>query len=219
MTVAPRLLVYGAGGHGKVVADVARSAGFDVVGFIDDDPERERSGVWGLPVLSWDRLLAERASVAGVAVALGVGDNEARERCHERLLAAGFDVVTVVHASAVVAPTARIGEGSVVMALAAVNPDAEVGAGAILNTGSVVEHDCRVGRFVHLSPKCVLGGAARVGDRTHVGMGAVVFPGIAVGASVRVGAGSVVHRAVADGLTVVGVPARTIPPILRTESK
>lgn len=217
--MAPRLLVYGAGGHGKVVADVGRSAGFDVVGFIDDDPERQRSGVWGLPVTSWARLLAERASVAGTWIALGIGDNEAREHCHGRLLAAGFEVATLLHASAVVAPTARVGEGSVVMALAAVNPDAEIGVGAILNTGSTVEHDCRVGRFVHLSPKCVLGGAAQVGDRTHVGMGAVVFPGIVVGASVRVGAGSVVHRTVPDGLTVVGVPARSIPPMLRSESE
>ena len=214
MTMAPRVLVYGAGGHGKVVADVARSAGFEVVGFVDDDPERQRSGLWGLQVLSWDRLLAERASLGEAAIALGVGDNEARERCHQRVVGAGFEIATLLHPSAVVAPTARIGAGSVVMALAAVNPDAEVGEGAILNTGSIVEHDCRVGRFAHLSPNSVLGGAARVGDRTHVGMGAVVFPGIVVGASARVGAGSVVHRSVPDGRTVVGLPARCVPPIL-----
>ncbi len=80
--MAPRVLVYGAGGHGKVVADVARSAGFEVVGFVDDDPERQRSGLWGLRVLSWDGLLAE--------------------------------IATLLHPSAVVAPTARVGAGSVV---------------------------------------------------------------------------------------------------------
>lgn len=216
--MAPRVLVYGAGGHGKVVADVARSAGFEVIGFVDDDPERQRSGLWGLRVLSWDRLLAERASLGEAAIALGVGDNEARERCHQRLVGAGFEIATLLHPSAVVAPTARIGAGSVIMALAAVNPDAEVGEGAILNTGSIVEHDCRVGRFAHLSPNSVLGGAACVGERTHVGMGAVVFPGIVVGASARVGAGSVVHRSVPDGRTVVGLPARSVPPILGTKA-
>jgi sugar O-acyltransferase (sialic acid O-acetyltransferase NeuD family) len=203
-----KLLVFGAGGHGKVVADVGRSAGWVLEGFIDDDPDRQRSGVWGLPVLSWDRALAGPARAPGLVIALGVGDNGARQRCCERILGAGLSIGTLVHPSAVVASTARLGRGTVAMALAAVNPDAAIGDGVILNTGSVVEHDCQVGRFAHLSPNSALGGAARIGDCTHLGLGAVVLPGVVVGADVRVGAGAVVHRAVPDGTTVMGVPAR-----------
>ena len=210
MSAVRRLVVYGAGGHGKVVADVGRSAGYEVVGFLDDAPGRPGHVFFDLPVVSGSAFLRDRAGLGEVAVVLGIGDNAAREQVYERLRAAGVAVPAIVHASAVVAPSSRIAAGSVVMALAAVNPDAVVGEGAILNTGSVVEHDCRLGRFVHLSPNAALGGAVEVGDRTHLGLGAVALPGVRIGADVRAGAGAVVHRDVGDGQTVVGVPARPV---------
>lgn len=202
------LLVLGAGGHGKVVADVARSAGWALAGFLDDAPALDGTSLWGLPVLSLDRLRRERPALLQAALALGVGENGARERAHARLLATGFTVVTLVHASAVVAPTATLGEGTVVMANATVNPDARLGRGNIVNTGAVVEHDCLLADYVHLSPNAALGGAVTLGARTHLGLGAVVLPGLVIGADVRVGAGAAVVRDVAEGLTVVGVPAR-----------
>jgi sugar O-acyltransferase (sialic acid O-acetyltransferase NeuD family) len=207
--VSPRLLVvFGAGGHGKVVADVARSAGFALAAFVDDAPSRVGTAIWDLPVLGWERFLDERERWPGAVFAMGVGDNAARERCQERVEAAGFEAVAAVHARATVAPTARIGAGSVLMAGAVVNPDAVLSRGCIVNTGAVVEHDCRLGGFVHLSPNAALGGAVEIGERTHLGLGAVALPGVRIGKDVRVGAGAVVHRDVADGLTVVGVPAR-----------
>lgn len=206
---AKRLFVLGSGGHGKVVADVGRSAGWELAGFVDDAPERVGKEIWGVPVISWAELV-RRAADGDVAVALGVGDNAARERVAQRLQAAGLPLASVVHATAVVAESARVGPGTVVMANAVVNPDAEVGAGAILNTGCVVEHDCRLADYVHLSPKAALGGAVTIGERSHLGVGAVALPGVHVGADVRVGAGAVVHRDVSDGLTVVGVPARPL---------
>jgi UDP-N-acetylbacillosamine N-acetyltransferase len=205
-----RLVVYGAGGHGKVVADVARSAGHVVVCFLDDEEDRAGETFFALPVKASAAFLWDRAGRGEARAALGIGDNAARERAWARLRAAGMETPLLVHASAVVAPTARIGAGTVVMALVAVNPDAEVGEGSILNTGCVVEHDCRLGRFVHLSPNAALGGGVHIGDRTHLGLGAVVLPRVRVGADVRVGAGAVVHRDVPDGSTVVGVPARPI---------
>ncbi len=208
MNGARKLFVFGAGGHGKVVADVGRSAGFTPSGFIDDLASRDGSTFFGLPVLTFDRFARERDP--GTAVALGVGDNAARESCLVRLRSAGIAVATLVHARAVVAPSAKLGEGTLVMATAVVNPDAVVGEGSILNTGSVVEHDCQLGRFVHLSPNAALGGAVQIGDRTHVGLGAVVLPGVVIGADVRVGAGAMVNRGVPGGQTVAGVPARPI---------
>ncbi len=205
-----RVVVFGAGGHGKVVADVARSAGFTVAAFGDDSPARAGTTLWDLPVVSWERFLAGDDAWRGAAVAMGVGDNRARQACQERVAAAGLHVVTVVHARATLAPTARIAAGSVVMAGAVVNPDASVGRGCILNTGCVVEHDCRVGDFAHLSPNAALGGTVTIGERSHLGLGAVVLPGVRVGSDVRVGAGAAVVRDVADALTVVGVPAAPV---------
>ncbi len=209
-TPARALLVLGAGGHGKVVADVGLSMGLRLIGFVDDDPARDGSEIWGLKVLGWDRLVAERERFGDVLVALGIGSNEARERAHKRLRLAGFEVATLIHPSAVVARSARLGEGTVVVANATVNPDAVVGQGVIVNTGAVVEHDCRVDDYAHLSPKAALGGAVTVGRRSHLGLGAVALPGVRIGADVRAGAGAAIHRDVPDGRTVVGVPARPI---------
>jgi sugar O-acyltransferase (sialic acid O-acetyltransferase NeuD family) len=207
---ARRLAVYGAGGHGKVVADVARSAGWSIECFVDDASARAGATFFGAPVLSWEALLALGQASATLAIALGIGDNPVRARIFDKVQAAGFSVPVMIHGRATVAPTATLMDGTVVMAGAVVNPDARVGVGAILNTGSVVEHDCELGRFVHLSPNSALGGAAHVGDFSHVGLGGVVLPGIRVGAGVRVGAGAAVIRDVPDGLTVVGVPARPV---------
>lgn len=203
-------LVFGAGGHGKVVADVVMAAGHDLVGFVDDDPNRHAPGLWGIPVFGWEDCRQRWTGPNRPTIALGIGADATREKIFQRIVAEGFHVLTAVHPSAVVSPRARIGAGVVLMALAAVNPDAEVGDGVILNTGCVVEHDCKVGRFTHISPNATLGGGVTIGDRTHIGLGASVLPYQVVGDDVRVGAGAVVHRPVASGLTVAGVPARIL---------
>jgi sugar O-acyltransferase (sialic acid O-acetyltransferase NeuD family) len=207
--VSKRVAVLGAGGHGKVVADVALCAGAEVVAFLDDAPAKAGTSIWGIPVVTWDGFLAN-VSFRGAAIALAFGDNRARQRSIERILAAGLGVATLVHPGAAVARTARLGAGTVVMAGAAVNPDAVVGEGCIVNTGAVVEHDCVIGDFAHLSPNAALGGGVKLGARTHLGLGAVALPLVRIGADVRVGAGAVVHRDIADGLTVVGVPAQPL---------
>lgn len=204
------IVVFGASGHGKVVADAAASAGFELLGFIDDSAERAGTTTWGKPVMKLGDFLSRRAGWPGVVVGLGVGANGARERVHLRLREAGVAVATVIHARAVVAPTATLGEGTVLMAGAAVNPDARLGPGCIVNTGAIVEHDCVLGDYVHLSPNAALGGNVRIGDRSHLGLGAVAIPGIRIGADVTVGAGAAVIRDSDSGVTLVGVPARPL---------
>jgi sugar O-acyltransferase (sialic acid O-acetyltransferase NeuD family) len=201
------IAVFGASGHGKVVADAAQSMGFQLRVFIDDAPDRAGTSLWGVPVMNFEEFLRSRPVGQ---VALGVGANASRQAVHARLLDAGVAVSTIVHASAVVAATATVGEGSVLMAGAVVNPDARVGVGCIVNTGAVVEHDCVLGPYAHLSPNAALGGNVWIGERTHLGVGAVAIPGVHVGSDVIVGAGAAIVRDVPDGSKVAGVPARPL---------
>jgi len=204
-----KVFIYGAGGHGKVLADMllaGRVAGF--AGFVDDDERSKGKAILGFPVLGNSAWLREQAAVAEVEVVLGIGDNEKRRAIAERCRGWGAVLRTTLHPTAVVAPTAKLGAGTVVMAHATINPEAELGDGAIVNTAAVVEHDVKAGSYVHLSPNSTMGGAASIGELSMLGTGAIILPGVSVGARSVVGAGAVVTEALPDNVVAVGIPAR-----------
>jgi sugar O-acyltransferase (sialic acid O-acetyltransferase NeuD family) len=202
-----KVVVYGASGHGKVVAEVVRSTGGEVIGFVDDGVA-VGTQVLDLKVLGAFDWLASHAS--SVVVALGVGANATRRKVSKRLEESGLRVGIFVHARACVSPSARLGVGTVVMAGAVVNAEALVGAGVIVNTGAIIEHECTLGDFAHVSPNAALGGGVIVGENSHIGLGASVRPFAKIGRDCVVGVGSVVLKGVADGATVAGVPARPL---------
>ena len=205
MTGRPALYVFGAGGHGKVVAEAAQATR-RVHGFLDDDARLWGREWQGLPVLGGlDALplLEEDAEVA-----LGVGENGHRSDLGRALLARGRRLAVVVHPTAVVAHGARMGEGTYVGPLAVLHTDAQVGRGVMVNSAAVVEHDARLGDWVHVSPRAALGGGVRVGEGAHIGMGAVVLPGLTVGPWATLGAGAVLTHALPGGVVGIGVPAR-----------
>lgn len=203
------VFVYGAGGHGKVVADILlANKNPRFAGFIDDRPNLQGSTVLGLPVCGDGQWLQNESSRQRVAVALGIGDNFARQRVAQSCLAWGAELLTVVHPTAAISASARLGPGAVVMAHAAVNPEAKIGSGAIVNTGASVDHDVEVGEFAHVGPKAAMGGASRLGMFSFLGIGAVIIHCAAVGAGSIVGAGAVVVRDIPDGVVAIGVPAR-----------
>jgi sugar O-acyltransferase (sialic acid O-acetyltransferase NeuD family) len=210
------LLVWGAGGHGRVVADLIRSLGLRVAGFIDADQrhlnqaaEPDESILLMYEGDFVQRLRGESAFPDGVSgVALGIGNNLRRFQLLTEL--GELIAPPLVHSRAAVTPSAAIGVGTVVLANAVINSRARVGAGGIINSGAIIEHDCSLGRGVHVSPGSVLSGSVTVGDRAWIGAGAVVVPGITVGSDSVIGAGAVVLRDVADNTTVVGNPARLI---------
>ena len=209
-----RLLIWGAGGHAKVVADVARSAGHIVVGHIDGAPQRvgEVAEPGGARILyddiSFRRMLETgNVSVDFDAVAMAIGANPIRLAAIEALDGV-VAMPSLVHPSATLSPSCRLGAASVVMPHVVVNAAARIGPGAILNTGCVVEHDCVLAEGVHVSPNATIAGGVRIGRLSWIGAGATIIEQRTVGESVIVGAGSVVIRDVGDGLTVVGSPAR-----------
>jgi sugar O-acyltransferase (sialic acid O-acetyltransferase NeuD family) len=201
------LIVFGAGGHGNVVADAAIHEGWTLAGFVDDRIPASTTTARST------RFLGDRAwlhclprSICRVVVA--VGDNYARKAIASFLSSEGIELATVTSPLAFVSSSARIGAGSVIMPGAVVNAMAVVGEGVIINTGAVVEHDVEVGDYAHVSSNATLGGGSQVGEMTLVGMGAIVLPLICIGSRSILGAGSVVTRIIPDDVTAFGVPAR-----------
>jgi sugar O-acyltransferase (sialic acid O-acetyltransferase NeuD family) len=211
-----RFLIWGGGGHGKVVADLVRSLGHELLGFVDAATAKLDQVVepGGARVICTELKFLHRIDSSGAfpaeatAMALGIGSNAMRHQCLRRI--EGRNVPALIHPAAVVSPSARCGAGTVVMPNAVINADARIGAGCIINTGAVIEHDCEIGDGAHISPGAILAGAVRVRDRCWIGGGAMVIPGREIGADSVVGAGAVVLRDLPGGAVVAGNPARLI---------
>ncbi|UYV12033.1 MAG: NeuD/PglB/VioB family sugar acetyltransferase [Phycisphaera sp.] len=191
------LVLVGGGGHAKVVADAARAAGFNVAGFVDDDPEAK------VPALEWLGGL-DRAREPWIVC---IGDVGTRMRVLGSLHG---QAAMVLHPAAILSERVEIGLGAFVGPGAVVNADAVVEDHAIVNSAAVVEHDARVGRGSHVAPGAVLCGNVDVGVGCLIGAGAVVLPGVGVGDGAIVGAGAVVTGAVPPRTRAVGVPARLL---------
>ncbi len=208
------LVVLGAGGHGREVADVAHAciaAGqrLRLRGLVDDDPRLHGRTLCDLPVLGPIQWLRAHGG-EGLAVVSGVGAPVVRRRVVERVASWGLPFVRLIHPNAILTRHVELGVGVVITAGCIITNTITIGDHAHLNRRVTVGHDAHVGDWVHLAPGSTLSGAATVGDGTEVGTHACVLPGISVGAWSIVGAGAVVHEALPDNVTAVGVPARII---------
>lgn len=203
--MSEQVIVIGASGHGKVVADIVRKSGDTLLGFLDDN-ETLPPAICGIPVLG---KTAEYAKYPEASFVIAIGNAAVREKIARQL--DGVRWYTAIHPSAVISPLdVQIGVGSVVMANAVVNPSAHIGKHCILNTTAVVEHDNRIGDFAHISVGAKLGGTVTVGNRAWVGIGAAISNNVTICDDCMVGAGAVVICDIKESGTYVGVPARKI---------
>lgn len=202
------VVLYGAGGHAKVVYDAIAASNHIVVSAIVD----EDSGLQGLQFSDFVILPPSFLhGTKGAAVHLSIGDNAIRQRIISELTARDFSLLSIVHPCAIVSKESSVESGCFLAAGAIVGPDSWVGAGSIVNHAAVVDHDCSVGPYSHLCPNATLGGGVVLGEGVLVGAGAVVLPGIRIGENAIIGAGAVVISDVNPRQTVLGIPAAQIP--------
>ncbi|EGQ1625423.1 acetyltransferase [Staphylococcus pseudintermedius] len=200
-----KLILIGKGGHAKVVRDIAdMSDVYQVVGYLDDaiDQYHVKDGVF------YDNLAQIENYRSDYYFCIAIGNNDVREQIFNMSQVDIDRFATLIHPTAVVSPSASIGEGSVVMAQAVINAATNIGNHAIINTGAIVEHDNQIADFVHVSPHATLTGGVTIDEFVHIGAGATILPKIHIGHHVIVGAGATVVKNVGEHMTVIGTPAR-----------
>jgi len=197
-----RLIIIGAGGHGKVIADIALKNGYEDIVFLDNDSSIGECA--GFSVLGPDTLAAELEGEVFVAV----GNPSIRQKLMDRNAGRVFPVL--VHPSAVIAEDVKLGEGTAVMGGVVINPDSKVGRGCIINTSSSVDHDCVIGDFVHVAVGAHLCGTVTVGKGTWIGAGATISNNVSICSNCIIGAGAIVVNDINESGTYVGVPAKLV---------
>ncbi len=211
MTGSPQLVIWGAGGHARVIVDILNlTSAYKIMGFLDDiDPTPRPVSFCDASILGGaDQLDYLRA--AGVPnIVLGFGNCVARLALAKVVRARGFVLPTVIHPRAIVAQDVPIGAGTVIAGGAVINPGARVGENVIVNTGATIDHECVIEEGAHICPGVHLAGNVTIGSAAWIGIGATVIQNIRIGAGATIGAGAVVLRDIPDNATAYGVPART----------
>ena len=200
------LVIYGAGGHARVIIDLIREGRRDlsIVGIVDDSPDRPDQ-VMGVPVVGDANRLHELRERGVEMAALGIGavtHNALRAELFERLRHQQFRLPNLIHPRAVVEPSVRMGQGNQIFGGAVVSSNVELADNTIINSNAVISHDCRIGDHAHITPGALLAGGVMVGERTVIGMAATIYLGVDIGVDVVVSNGQDVVADVGDGKVV-----------------
>lgn len=221
-----KIVLLGAGGHGKSVLDSLLSLSYyDSIGLIAKKQETfalgnnknitkdYNGGLYGVPVVGDDndlpQLYAQGYTHAFICVG-SIGEVTLRRELYILLKQIGFQIPNIIDPTAVISPYATLGEGIFVGKNAVVNAEAKIGNCAIINTMSVIEHECCIGDFVHVAPGSILGGKVTIEADTHIGSGSVIKQGIQIGTNTMVGMGSVVLKDIGSGVTAYGNPCKEV---------
>ena len=192
-----KLLIYGASGHGKVAADIARHNGYEEILFYDDDIQKNDLGQY--------KVIHDFHGCEDHDLFIAIGDNATREKISLRMQR---QLVTLIHPTAVIGEDVQIGQGVVVMAKAIINPGTILGDGVIVNTCASIDHDNRIGNYAHISVNAHTAGTVTIGERTFIGMSASVINNISICDDALIGAGALVVEDIREAGTYIGVPAK-----------
>lgn len=195
-----RLVIIGAGGHGKVAADIAVKNGYEEILFLDDDETVKACGRY--PVIGKSEAIGETKGDVFAAI----GNPAARKAIQESIEENRLTIL--IHPDAVIGEDVTIEKGTIIMAGAVVNPGSRIGKGCIINTCASVDHDCRLGEYVHVAVGAHVAGQVEIGSGTWVGAGATVSNNLRICGGCIIGAGAAVVKDIVEGGTYVGVPAK-----------
>ena len=213
-TAAERpLLVWGAAGHARVVADIARLCSFRVVGFLDDvNPARRGETFCGAPVHVTRHCLESFREQGVQSIVIAIGAPHVRLELASFAEQSGYSFPPLIHPRATIAQDVVLAPGTVAMAGAVINPGTALRAQTVINTGATVDHDCFLAEGATICPGAHLGGGVRVGRAAWIGIGASVCDRLAIGEASVIGAGAVVTRDIPPSVVAYGVPARPVRP-------
>jgi sugar O-acyltransferase (sialic acid O-acetyltransferase NeuD family) len=201
------ILIFGAGGHAKVVFDVIKRQGlYKPVAFVTE--KLNSAEFQGIACVEFAELSNLEQSKGVVAI----GDNYTRCKVVEQIksVRASFQFVSVIDPFSSISDSSKVGQGSVVIGKSFVNVDVKIGSHVILNSSCSVDHDSVLGDFSSIAPGAVLGGNVKVGQRSSVGLGASLIHSVTVGEDTVIGAGSTVVNSIADRQVAYGVPCKVI---------
>jgi|SRR5690554_3112702 len=202
-----KLLIIGAGGHGKVVADIAlRLNRWKSIYFLDDDESKK--SLMGIKVIG--KTVDVYRYTNDHDIFIGIGNNEKRAEIQAKLEANGVSLPVLIHPNTVIGKDVQFGEGTIVMAGVLINCCSVIGKGCIINTGSIIDHDNAIDDYVHISPGVRLAGMVRVGERSWLGIGSIVINNKCITSNCIIGAGAVVVQDIKEPGTYTGVPAKKI---------
>lgn len=202
-----KLLIIGASGHGKVVADIALKMNkWKSIAFLDDN-EVLKAPI-GLEVIG--KAVNAFSYIADADIFVAVGNNNTREKIQEKLENEGGSIPLLIHPNSVIGTEVELGIGTVIMAGVAINSSTRIGKGCIINTGATIDHDNVLGDYVHISPGANLAGTVKIEKSTWIGIGCAVSNNVCITSDCIVGAGAVVVKDIIEPGTYVGVPARRV---------
>lgn len=205
--MAEKLIIIGARGHGKVIADIAlKSNGWDTIVFLDDDESIKET--IGFEVIGKPADAIKYSKEADFFVA--IGNNSIREKMQEKLEDEGLSIASLTHPKAVIATDVEIGKGTAIMAGVIINSSCKIGKGCIINTASTLDHDNVIEDYVHVSPGVHLAGTVSVGKRSWLGVGSIVSNNLNISDDSQLGAGAVAVKDIVEPGTYVGVPVRKV---------
>ena len=207
------ILIFGTGGHAKVIVDIIEKQGrFNIAGFIDDYRDKNT-------VIMGYKVIGDESSLKDIVFSyeiyggiIGIGDNSIRAKARDKIIKVipNFIFVNCIHPKSILGKDVALGEGNVVMAGAIINSSSRIKNHCILNTNSSIDHDCLISDFSSIAPNVTIGGNVKIGDYSAIGIGTNILHSVNIGCNCIIGGGSLVCHDTNENSIYYGSPSKFI---------